>query len=188
MKKQKNGVSAGNRSDLHESTSQNVSASKRASSISPPPAPVAFKKRKFMVDEEESEEEEEIGSGDENELIDGSCSRGLRRNLVKNLGDDFDRVASEVQEVNRSDSRNLRKKGSPFSDGSETVALRTRSRKLEEPNDFVIVMKVVEEVNNSNSKGKKLKAGKKSNNQVEESPNSVSSVRSSPRLANRRSG
>ncbi|KAJ7948321.1 Histone-lysine N-methyltransferase, H3 lysine-36 specific [Quillaja saponaria] len=178
IKKQNNGVIVGNRSDLHGSDGENVSGTKRAASISPPPAPFATKRRRFMAlidDDVEEKEGEEDSSGE------------VRRRLVKKLGGDFDRVASEVPNGNRSDNGNLNKIGNPLRSGSNAVAFRTRSRKLEEPNDVDEVLKVVEEVIKLNSKGKKLKAVKKSKSQCcqgEESPNSASRVRCSPRLPN----
>lgn len=151
---------------------------KRVASDSPPPAPIATKRRRFMAlideDEDSSGQEEEDEEG-----VDVAARHGVRRRrLVKKLGDDFDRVASETE----------KRKSSPLMDlgnGSEGVALRTRSRKLEEDDASETVMKVVEEVNRSTLKGKKVKSGNKGKSNRGSGSTSVNGVRTSPRLAKR---
>ncbi|KAF3444124.1 hypothetical protein FNV43_RR13814 [Rhamnella rubrinervis] len=148
---------------------------KRAAPDSPPLAPIAAKRRRFMAlideDEDTSGQEEEEGG-------DVAASHGRRRRLVKKLGDDFDRVASETQ----------KRKSSPLMDlgnESEGVALRTRSRKLEEDDPSETVMKVVGEVNRSTLKGKKVKSGNTRKGNGGSGSTAVSGVRTSPRLAKR---
>lgn len=169
------------------SKSNNVSGSKRAASVSPPPAPVAAKRRRFLAmieEEEESAGEEEVETG----------NRWVRRRLVKKLGDDFDKVALENERSEISDSGNRGEKGSPLKgsgDRSDSMVLRTRSRKFEkrdddDDDDADDVMKVVEEVKKWSPKGKN-KAEKNTNSQVDKSPVSVNRIRTSPRLSNRRS-
>ncbi|KAF7822984.1 uncharacterized protein G2W53_021128 [Senna tora] len=77
------------------SKSNDVTGGKRAASVSPPPAPVAAKRRRFLAMIEEGEEEVETGS------------LRVRRRLVKKLGDDFDKVALEIERSNASDSANM---------------------------------------------------------------------------------
>lgn len=171
------------------SKSDNVVGIKRAASISPPPAPVAAKRRRFLS---MIEEDEEVEEGAEEEEVE-TGSRRVRRRLVKKLGDDFDKVALESQRSDASDSGSRGKKGSPLKDSgdrSDSMALRTRSRKLEigggDTDD--VSMKVVKEINKSNSKGKK-KAEKNTKNQEDKSPVSDNGVRlrTSPRLSKLRS-
>ncbi|KAL5571172.1 hypothetical protein UlMin_020769 [Ulmus minor] len=142
--------------------SPNGSKSKRVSSPSPPPAPIATKRRRFMalIDEEE----EEVAASP---VV-------RRRRLVKKLGDDFDKVAQENKKSKEGSSMGL-------DDGSDPVASRTRRLILDE-DVTQSVMKVVEEVNKLNSKGKNLK-GKKGNGVSDSSP--ARGVRISPRLAKR---
>ncbi|KAL5538848.1 hypothetical protein UlMin_043743 [Ulmus minor] len=142
--------------------SPNGSKSKRVSSPSPPPAPIATKRRRFMalIDEEE----EEVAASP---VV-------RRRRLVKKLGDDFDKVAQENKKSKEGSSMGL-------DDGSDPVASRTRRLILDE-DVTQSVMKVVEEVNKLNSKGKNLK-GKKGNGASDSSP--ARGVRISPRLAKR---
>lgn len=161
---------------------------KRAASVSPPPAPVGAKRRRFLSMIEE-DEEEEITEAEEVE----TGNRRVRRRLVKKLGDDFDKVALENERSHVSDSGNLGKKGNPLkgSEGrSDSMALRTRSRKLERKggyeDDAEVLVKAVEEVNNSNLKGKN-RAEKKTKTQLDKSPVSVNGTRISPRLSSRRS-
>lgn len=149
---------------------------KRAASISPPPAPIATKRRRFMalIDEDDD------SSAAEEEVVDVAPNRGVKRRLVKRLGDDFDRIASEAEKGKSSPLKGL-------SNGSEGVGSRTRSRKMEEEDDVTeTVMKVVEEVKRSTTKGKKVKGGgrKGKGNGGNDSP-AVSGVRTSPRLAKR---
>ncbi|PRQ49860.1 hypothetical protein RchiOBHm_Chr2g0126621 [Rosa chinensis] len=131
-----------------EKTEDRKQKSKRASSDSPPSAPIAPKRRRFLALIDEDEDEEEEEEEDL-ELV-----RGKR--LVKKLADEFDRVADA---------------------GKETVASRTRSRKLEVDDgietETQTVMQVAKEVNKLSLKGKKLKKRKSKG------------PRTSPRLANR---
>lgn len=155
----------------------NGSKFKRAATDSPPPAPMAAKRRRFtpLIDEDEDSGAEE-GEEEGGEV---AASRGVRRRrLVKKLGDDFDRVALETEI----------RKSSPlmgFGNGSEGVALRTRSRKLEEEDDASeTVMQMVEEANRSTWKGKNVKSGTKGKGNRSGST-AVGKVRTSPRLAKR---
>ncbi|KAL7253037.1 hypothetical protein ACSBR1_007541 [Camellia fascicularis] len=83
----------------------------------------------------------------------GGDEVGVRkRTLARKLGDDFDQVVTE-NGLGKS-------KGSPvknLSEGSEIVASRTRSWRIEESDGGDDVVKVVEDVKKTNSKGKKLK-------------------------------
>lgn len=154
----------------------NGSKFKRAATDSPPPAPMATKRRRFMalIDEDEDSGVEE-GEEEGGEV---AASRGVRRRrLVKKLGDDFDRLALETEI----------RKSSPlmdFGNGSEGVALRTRSRKLEEDEASETVMQMAEEANRSTSKGKNVKSGTKGRGNSSGST-AVGKVRTSPRLAKR---
>ncbi|KAI4333959.1 hypothetical protein L6164_018705 [Bauhinia variegata] len=182
FKNQKRSVTALASSDLRASKDKNVSKSERPSSISPPPAPVASKRRKFMalIDDDDDEDTEE--SSEEEEVRLQTKNRGVRRRLVKKLGDDFDRVASERTDL--SDTANHNEMGSPLKGSnskSESMVLRTRNRRSQKT-DSVDVPKVV---HTSNTKEKTLKTGKESKSQVETSPGSANGVRTSPRLAKR---
>ncbi|KAG7022921.1 hypothetical protein SDJN02_16657, partial [Cucurbita argyrosperma subsp. argyrosperma] len=83
--------------------------------------------------------------------------RVVKRRLVKKLGDDFDRVAVE---------------------GKKNQLKGSRDRKLEVNGIDESVMKIVEEINDQSTKGKS--SGKKLEN------DSISAIRTSPRLANKR--
>lgn len=135
-------------------SSSKGSNSKRASSDSPPSAPIATKRRRFLalIDEDD----EDLGGG-------GEVVKGKR--LVKKLADEFDRVAMEGE------SPLARRTGLGLGGGSEeTVASRTRSRKLEVEDDTETVMQVVKKVNNLSLKGNKLKSKRKSNEKPRTSP------------------
>ncbi|KAI4322676.1 hypothetical protein L6164_022346 [Bauhinia variegata] len=176
FKMQNQSVAATAASDLRESIGKNVNGSESPPSLSPPPAPFTTKRRRFMALLDEVEEEEEESSEEEARL-EANNSR-VRRRLVKKLGDDFDRVASEKTDA--SDTASQSKNGSPlkgYSDKSDSMALRTRSRRSEKSED----------VNISNTKEKVLKAGKKNKSQFEKSSVSANGVRTSPRLAERAS-
>ncbi|KAK4286161.1 hypothetical protein QN277_002756 [Acacia crassicarpa] len=170
------------------SKSENVVGAKRASSVSPPPAPVAAKRRRFLSMIEESNEEEEEESPEEEEVE--TVNRKVRRRLVKKLGDDFDKVAlaSERNSVPDSGNKSGKKcspsKGSP--DRLDSMALRTRSRRLEKGGDDVAV-KEVEEANKTNLKGKKKAEKNTNNSQADKTPVSGNRVRTSPRLSKRSS-
>ncbi|XP_028761695.1 uncharacterized protein LOC114720232 [Neltuma alba] len=170
------------------SKGENVAGSKRASPVSPPPAPLAAKRRRFLsMIEESNEEEEESPEEEEVETV----NRKVRRRLVKKLGDDFDKVALASERSSVSDSGNKKvTKGSPSEsspDRSDSMALRTRSRRMEKGGDDVddVAMKEVEEANKSNSKGKKKAEKNTKNSQVDHSPVSGNRVRTSPRLSKR---
>ena len=122
-----------------------------------------------LIEEEEEEEEEE-----KEEVRVKAAKRGVRRRLVKKLGDDFDRVASE------NEGSDVSNRAGP--DGSDSTPLRTRrSRRLVKGGEAVM-MKVVDEVKRSDPKGNKSsKIG-----EGEKSPN-ANGVRTSPRLAKSRS-
>ncbi|KAH7861758.1 hypothetical protein Vadar_030431 [Vaccinium darrowii] len=83
-------------------------------SPSPPPAPIATKRRRFTAetDQEDGEDNSKRSGGGE--------MGGGRKRLARKLGKEFDRVAAAVSE-----------RGSPARE-AETVAGRTRSRKVEE--------------------------------------------------------
>ncbi|XP_059664274.1 uncharacterized protein LOC132310049 [Cornus florida] len=163
-------------------TDQIKGSASKSVTPSPPPAPIAAKRRRFMALIDEDDDENDMGnreseSGNE-EKIGGELGGGVgvRRRSARKLGDDFDRVASE--------SGLGKSKGSPVKssgDGSDTVAKRTRSRRSEKEDGDV-----VEEVNGSNSKGKKLKRnGKAETVGANGTSTPPSGTRTSPRLARR---
>ncbi|XP_038888811.1 uncharacterized protein LOC120078599 [Benincasa hispida] len=129
---------------------------KKAKSVSPPPAPIATKRRRLMVLFED--EDDDVG-------MDKEVIGVVKRRLVKKLGDDFDRVAAE--------SKRNQLKGS-----------RDRSSEIDGVGESV--MKIVEEINDENNKGKKTKSGGKGKNGGKMESGSVSATRTSPRLANKR--
>ncbi|CAJ1956581.1 unnamed protein product [Sphenostylis stenocarpa] len=90
------------------------------------------------------------------DLLEEEAGQGRKNRLVKKLGDDFDRVASSESE------------------GSDTVSLKTRSRRLVKGGETV-QKAVVEEAEISNPKAKN------SGSEGETSPR----VRTSPRFAKR---
>lgn len=143
-------------------SSSRGSNSKRASSDSPPSAPIATKRRRFLalIDEDD----EDLGGGGE---------VGKEKRLMKKLADEFDRVAMDGE------SPSTRRPGVGLGGGSEeTVASRTRSRKLEVEDETETVMQVVKEVNNLSLKGKKLKS-----NKLKSKRKNKGKPRTSPRLA-----
>ena len=185
FRKQNRGVATVGRSDL--------TGSKSPASVSPLPVLAMTKRRRFMAmieNEEEDEDEEVVEIGEEKESLEIG-NRRVRRRLVKKLGDEFDKVASESERSDVSDSGNKFESESTMKgsgEGSDSIAARTRRSRRKEKNDDVdAAVKVVEGVNKSNSKGRKLKAGKNSKSQGEESPVSGGGVRTSRRLAKRES-
>lgn len=108
--------------------------------------------------------------------------------MAKKLRDDFDRVASENGRDDASDTGNKgKKKGSPTKDSGsdgrpESMATRTRGRRFKKCGDAEVVMRLAEEVVQSNPKGKKTKA-EKSKSKGDKCPVSANGVRTSPRLA-----
>ncbi|KAK7290896.1 hypothetical protein RIF29_05665 [Crotalaria pallida] len=149
-----------------------ASSPSSSSSPSPPAAPVAAKRRRLtsLIEEEKKKDEEESHV----------VTRGVqRRRLVKKLGEEFDRVASENEggdEAGRVGSKLDFSKGSGDGSESDVVGPRIRRRRLMKGGE--VVGKVVEDV-------KKKMNEKKSDD--EKSPGSVSrnGVRASPRLAKR---
>ena len=89
----------------------------------------------------------------------------VKRRLVKKLGDDFDRVAAESKR-------------------SQLKGLKDRSSEINGVNESV--MKIVEEINNENTKVKKTNIERKGKTGGNVESVSVSGSRSSPRLANKR--
>ncbi|KAL2331702.1 hypothetical protein Fmac_019283 [Flemingia macrophylla] len=124
--------------------------SKNVPSPSPPAAPIVTKHRRLL----DLIEEEEVGVGEE-QIAPPETS--LRKNrLVKKLGDDFDRVASE---------------NAP----SHATPLKTRARRLVKNGAPVKKTLLEETYESENPKGKKS-AGE---------PDSIPRVRTSARLAKR---
>ncbi|KAL7164387.1 hypothetical protein ACSBR2_040323 [Camellia fascicularis] len=162
------------------------------SSPSPPPASMATKRwRRFMAVIEEKDDCEDVDpelknlKGGENGAEGDEVGVRKRRTLARKLGDDFDQVATE--------SGLEKSKGSlvkSLSNGSETVALQTQSRRIEESDGGDEVVKVVEDVKKTNSKRRKLKrvGEKEKAKSVAESGSSTPAgkTRTSPRLAMRR--
>ncbi|KEH39138.1 hypothetical protein MtrunA17_Chr2g0324431 [Medicago truncatula] len=126
------------------------SAASRSRSPSPPPAPIGLKRKRFVTLLEQ-----------ENLVPVEKTRRGRR--LVKRLGDDFDRVASPVNDRSA-------EVAPVVADPAPVTPPVKRSRRLVKIGDAV--KKVAEE---------KLK--KKVVEEEEKSPNSVTRVRVSPRLA-----
>lgn len=89
----------------------------------------------------------------------------VKRRLVKKLGDDFDRVAAESK---RNQSKGLRDRSPEVNGIGESV------------------MKIVEEINDENTKGKKMNSERKGKKSGKVESGSVSRTRSSPRLASKR--
>ncbi|KAA0031571.1 uncharacterized protein E5676_scaffold13G003380 [Cucumis melo var. makuwa] len=89
----------------------------------------------------------------------------VKRRLVKKLGDDFDRVAAESKR-------------------NQLKGLKDRSSEINEVNESV--MKIVEEINNENTKVKEINIEKKGKTVGKVESVSVSGTRTSPRLANKR--
>ncbi|CAL5342609.1 unnamed protein product [Camellia sinensis] len=159
------------------------------SSPLPPPAPMATKRRRrftAMIEEEDDREDVDLAlknlKGGENGA--GGDEVGVwKRRLARKLGDDFDRVATK--------SGLGKSKGSPvksLSNGSEIMALRTRSRRTEESDGGDEVVKVVEDVKKTYSKGKKLKRvgeKEKAKSVAESGSSTPGKTRTSPRLAMR---
>ncbi|CAJ1956583.1 unnamed protein product [Sphenostylis stenocarpa] len=146
LRSQREKVQAQSPNSAHSS----FAPSKRASSPSPPPAPVVTKRRKYMdliVDEEEEEEE--------SEEVEPPRTRVRKSRLIKKLGDDFDRVAQEIDE-------------------SDTMPLKTLTltRRLVKSSEKKMVVETAE---------KSKPNGKKSTREAEKNPR----VRTSPRLAKR---
>lgn len=125
------------------------SAASRSRSPSPPPAPIGLKRKRFVTLLEQ-----------ENLVPVEKTRRGRR--LVKKLGDDFDRVASPVNDRSA-------EVAPVVADPEPVTPPVKRSRRLVKIGDAV--KKVAEE---------KLK---KVVEEEEKSPNSVTRVRASPRLA-----
>ncbi|KAI7994946.1 hypothetical protein LOK49_LG11G01631 [Camellia lanceoleosa] len=162
------------------------------SSPLPPPASMTTKWwRQFMavIEEEDVCEDVDLGlnnlKGGENGAEGDEVGVRKMRTLARKLGDDFDRVATE--------SGLEKSKGSlvkSLSNGSETVALQTQSRRIEESDGGDEVVKVVKYVKKTNSKGRKLKrvGEKEKAKSVAESGSSTPAgkTRTSLRLAMRR--
>lgn len=149
---------------------KNENNRKRVGSDAPPPAPMVTKRRKFMDLFDEDSEEEELQAMKEVEAAG-------KKKPVRKLAGDFEKVA-KINDVN-----NTGKIGN-------VIGLRTRRRGLEEGGSGGMgdaVMKVVKELNVKESAGKKLKGGRKGKSGGESGSNSVSGIRTSPRLANQRS-
>lgn len=89
----------------------------------------------------------------------------VKRRLVKKLGDDFDRVAAESKK-------------------NHLKGLKDRSSEINGVGQSV--MKIVEEINDENTKGKKMNSERKGKNSRKVESVSVSGTRTSPRLANKR--
>lgn len=89
----------------------------------------------------------------------------VKRRLVKKLGDDFDRVAAESKK-------------------NHLKGLKDRSSEINGVGESV--MKIVEEINDENTKGKKMNSERKGKNSRKVESVSVSGTRTSPRLANKR--
>ncbi|PON49669.1 hypothetical protein PanWU01x14_228330 [Parasponia andersonii] len=143
---------------------------------SPPPAPIATKRRKFM-DLIDKDADNEIGHKEEA----SGAHRVRRRRLVKKLGDDFDKVASENEEAKETPDEGL------SNGGSGSVGSRARRQILEDTDAPATetVMKVVEEVNKLRFEGKKSKGSVKCKGKSGGASGSApaSRVRTSPRLA-----
>ncbi|CAK9323719.1 unnamed protein product [Citrullus colocynthis] len=89
----------------------------------------------------------------------------VKRRLVKKLGDDFDRVAAESKK-------------------NHLKGLKDRSSEINGVGESV--MKIVEEINDQNTEGKKMNSERKGKNSRRMESVSVSGTRTSPRLANKR--
>ncbi|PON84473.1 hypothetical protein TorRG33x02_196780 [Trema orientale] len=143
---------------------------------SPPPAPIATKRRRFMdlIDEDD---DDEIGHKEEA----SGAHRVRRRRLVKKLGDDFDKVASENEKAKETPDEGL------SNGGSGSVGSRARRQILEDTDAIATetVMKVVEEVNKLSFEGKKSKGSVKYKGKSGGGSGSApaSRVRTLPRLA-----
>ncbi|MED6185667.1 hypothetical protein PIB30_059303, partial [Stylosanthes scabra] len=148
----------------------------------PPPAPIAPKRRRFTARIEENEEneeetEEEVRVKPKSKAKDSR--RGVGRRLVKKLGDDFDRVASENESADVADNLDLN--AIPNDELNSVAPGERRSRRRLMKAGEAVTNKVVDESNTSpEPKGKRSGEGEKS-------PNSSNRVRTSPRLAKNRS-
>lgn len=144
--------SAIKRSNLDTEEADADLKSKKSKSVSPPPAPIASKRRRLMALFDE--EDDDVCDYKEEITV-------VKRRLVKKLGDDFDRVAAESKR-------------------NQLKGLRDRSSEIDRVGKSV--MKIVEEINDGNTKGKKMNSeGKGKIN----TGKSVSGPRTSPRLANK---
>ncbi|KAL7215992.1 hypothetical protein ACSBR1_028026 [Camellia fascicularis] len=186
--KNRSGISANLIADLGSDSDDDVD--NKDSSPSPPPAPMATKRRRrltAMIEEEDDHEDVDLSlknlEGGENVAGGDEVGVWKRRRLARKLWDDFDRVATK--------SGLGKSKGSPvksLSNGSEMVALRTRSRRTEESDGGDEVVKVVEDVKKTNLKGKKLKRvgeKEKAKSVAESGSSTPGKTRTSPRLAMR---
>ncbi|KAL4293036.1 hypothetical protein HN51_043522 [Arachis hypogaea] len=148
----------------------------------PPPAPIAPKRRRLTALIEEDEENEE---GKEEEVRVKAKSKAkdskrcVGRRLVKKLGDDFDRVASENGGADVADNLDLNAVPNDVLDSVSASTKRSRRRLMK--GGEAVTNKVVDESNKS-SDPKEKKSG-----QVEKRSNSSNVVRTSPRLAKSRS-
>ncbi|MED6154976.1 hypothetical protein PIB30_001117 [Stylosanthes scabra] len=148
----------------------------------PPPAPIAPKRRRFTAtieenEEDEEENEEEVRVKAKSKAKDSRRSVGGR--LVKKLGDDFDRVASENESAEVADNLDLNAIPNHELNSVAPGARKSRRRLVKAAE--AVTNKVVDESNRSSDpKGKKSGEGEKS-------PNSSNRVRTSPRLAKTRS-
>ncbi|CAL5429139.1 unnamed protein product [Camellia sinensis] len=116
------------------------------------------RRRRFTAVIEEEDDCEDVHlelknlKGGENGAKGDEVGVRKKRTLARKLGDDFDRVVTK--------SGFGKSKGSlvkSLSNGSETVALQTQSQRTEESDGGDEVVKVVEDVKKTNSKGRKLK-------------------------------